>query len=66
MIFSASSPRFANNAGRIAKYFAISLEIENVVKAPRVISNCLPIVTMSINLVGSLSKSTMLAASLAA
>ena len=50
----------------IAKYLAMSLAIENVVNAPRVISNCLPIVTKSINLVGSESKSTILAASFAA
>src|SRR5258708_7607062 len=31
-----------NMAGRIAKYLAISLAIEKVVSAPRVISNCLP------------------------
>ena len=50
----------------MAKYFATSLAIENVVRAPRVMSSCLPISTTSINLVGSLSKSTMLPASLAA
>jgi hypothetical protein len=53
-------------AGRIAKYFATSFAIENVVSAPRVISNCLPIWTISINFVGSLSRSTMLPASRAA
>ena len=37
----------------IAKYFATSLAIENVVSAPRVISSCLPISTMSMSLVGS-------------
>ena len=36
----------------IAKYFATSLAIENVVSAPRVISSCLPISTISISLVG--------------
>ena len=42
----------ANIAGMIAKYFATSFAIENVVSAPRVISNCLPISTISISLVG--------------
>src|SRR3954449_11755402 len=55
-----------NMAGMIAKYFATSLAIEKVVSAPRVISNCLPISTISISLVGSLSRSTMLPASRAA
>ena len=50
----------------IAKYFATSLAIENVVSAPRVISSCLPISTISMSLVGSESRSTMLPASLAA
>src|SRR5260370_76962 len=50
----------------IAKYFATSLAIENVVRAPRVIRSCLPIATISISLVGSLSRSTMLPASRAA
>src|SRR5215831_8342522 len=55
-----------NAAGIMAKYFATSLATENVVIAPRVISNCLPMATTSINLVGLESRSTMLAASLAA
>ena len=55
-----------NIAGRIAKYFATSLDRENVVSAPRVMSSCLPISTMSISLVGLESRSTMLPASLAA
>ena len=55
-----------NIAGRIAKYFATSLATENVVSAPRVISSCLPISTMSMSFVGSESRSTMLPASLAA
>jgi len=55
-----------NNAGTMAKYFARSLAIENVVNAPRVISSCLPTSTTSISFVGSLSRSTMLPASLAA
>ena len=38
----------------IAKYFATSLAIEKVVSAPRVISNCLPIATTSMSLVGLL------------
>ena len=56
----------ANAAGMIAKYLAMSLEIENVVSAPRVISICLPISTTSISLVGFESRSTMLPASFAA
>ena len=56
----------ANNAGTIAKYFATSFVTEKVVSAPCVISNCLPISTTSMSLVGSLSRSTMLPASLAA
>ncbi len=36
----------------IAKYFATSFAIENVVSAPRVISNCLPISTISMSFVG--------------
>src|ERR1035441_5176393 len=55
-----------NKAGTIAKYLATSFAIENVVNVPRVINNCFPISTISINLVGSLSRSTMLPASLAA
>ncbi len=42
----------ANAAGMIAKYLARSLAIENVVREPRVISNCFPISTISISLVG--------------
>ena len=53
-------------AGMIAKYLAMSLAIENVVSAPRVMSSCLPIATMSMSLVGSESRSTMFPASLAA
>ncbi|CAB3775156.1 hypothetical protein LMG29542_08538 [Paraburkholderia humisilvae] len=56
----------ANAAGMIAKYFATSLAIENVVSEPRVISICLPISTISISLVGFESRSTMLPASFAA
>src|SRR5437016_2068694 len=55
-----------NIAGMMAKYLATSLAIEKVVKAPRVISNCLPMATTSMSLVGLLSRSTMLPASLAA
>ena len=55
-----------NRAGTIAKYLATSLAILKVVSVPRVISNCLPISTISISFVGSLSKSTILPASLAA
>ena len=50
----------------MAKYLATSLAMEKVVSAPRVISSCLPISTISISLVGSLSRSTMLPASRAA
>jgi potassium-transporting ATPase ATP-binding subunit len=45
---------------------ATSLAIEKVVSVPRVISNCLPISTISISFVGSLSRSTILPASFAA
>src|SRR6266446_4574511 len=50
----------------MAKYLATSLAILNVVSAPRVIKSCLPTSTTSISLVGLESRSTMLAASLAA
>ncbi len=50
----------------MAKYLATSLAMLNVVSAPRVISSCLPISTISISLVGFESRSTMLPASLAA
>ena len=53
-------------AGRIAKYLAMSLAIENVVSAPRVISSCLPTSTISMSFVGLESRSTMLPASRAA
>ena len=53
-------------AGRIAKYLAMSLAIENVVSAPRVINSCLPTSTISISFVGLESRSTMLPASRAA
>ena len=55
-----------NIAGMIAKYFAMSFAIENVVSEPRVISSCLPISTISMSFVGFESRSTMLPASLAA
>ena len=55
-----------NIAGMMAKYLATSLAIEKVVSAPRVISSCLPMATISMSLVGSLSRSTMLPASRAA
>ena len=55
-----------NIAGRIAKYLATSLAIENVVRQPRVISSCLPTSTTSSSLVGLESRSTMLPASRAA
>ncbi|CAM5645898.1 hypothetical protein STENM223S_11112 [Streptomyces tendae] len=68
MTLSLSRPGWtaAKSAGMIAKYLATSLAMENVVSAPRVISNCLPISTISMSLVGSESRSTMLPASLAA
>src|SRR5512140_12216 len=50
----------------IAKYFATSLAIENVVSAPRVTSICLPTSTISSSFVGFESRSTMLPASFAA
>ncbi len=53
-------------AGRIAKYLATSLAIENVVSAPRVMSSCLPTSTISMSFVGLESRSTMLPASRAA
>ena len=56
----------ANAAGMMAKYLATSLAMLNVVSAPRVISSCLPISTISMSLVGLESRSTMLPASLAA
>ena len=55
-----------NIAGMIAKYFATSFAIENVVSDPRVMSSCLPISTISMSFVGFESRSTMLPASLAA
>ena len=61
-----SGTAIMNRAGIMAKYFATSLAMENVVKVPQVINNCFPISTISINFVGSLSKSTMFPASLAA
>ena len=68
IILSAPNSGMAtiNKAGTMAKYFATSLAIEKVVRVPRVISSCFPISTISINLVGSLSRSTILPASLAA
>ena len=55
-----------NMAGIIAKYFATSFATEKVVKEPLVIRSCFPISTTSRIFVGSESRSTMLAASLAA
>src|ERR1700730_5197867 len=55
-----------NIAGMITKYFATSFVIEKVVSDPRVIRSCLPTSTTSISFVGSLSRSTMFPASLAA
>src|SRR5512144_1235532 len=53
----------AKAAGMMAKYLATSLAMLKVVSAPRVIRSCLPISTISISLVGLLSRSIMLAAS---
>jgi hypothetical protein len=53
-------------AGMIAKYFATSLAMLKVVSAPRVMSSCFPISTISMSFVGLLSRSTMLPASRAA
>src|SRR6478672_8768981 len=50
----------------MAKYFATSLAIEKVVRAPRVMRSCLPISTISMSLVGLESRSIMLPASRAA
>ena len=47
----------------MAKYLATSFEMLKVVSEPRVINSCLPISTISISLVGLLSRSIMLAAS---
>ena len=68
IIFKASNPGYKvmNSTGIIAKYLATSLAIEKVVKLPLVINNCFPIRTISINLVGEESKSTIFPASLAA
>ena len=55
-----------NMAGIIAKYFAISFAMENVVREPLVIKSCFPISTTSRILVGSESRSTIFAASFAA
>ena len=55
-----------NIAGMMAKYLATSLAMLKVVSAPRVISSCLPISTISMSFVGLESRSTMLPASLAA
>ncbi len=68
MIFNPCKAGIAvmNKAGMMAKYFATSFAILKVVKVPRVINNCFPISTTSINLVQSLSKSTIFPASFAA
>src|SRR6266516_8125211 len=67
-MFSLARPGITaeNMAGIMAKYLATSLVMENVVSEPRVISNCLPISTISMSLVGLESRSTMFPASLAA
>src|SRR3989442_547000 len=64
--FSSAGYVVANAAGMIAKYLATSFAMLNVVKAPRVISICLPVSTTSRSFVGFESRSTMLPASLAA
>lgn len=68
MTLSLSSDGYAtaNMAGMIAKYFATSLAMEKVVRAPRVMRSCLPISTISMSLVGLESRSTMFPASFAA
>ena len=67
MLSALSSGKTVTNiAGTMAKYFATSFAIEKVVIEPRVMSSCLPIAMTSSSLVGSESRSTMLAASLAA
>ena len=53
-------------AGITAKYLPMSFASEKVVNAPRVMSICLPIRTMSMSFAGLESRSTMLAASRAA
>src|SRR5208282_4613397 len=53
-------------AGMMAKYFATSLAMLNVVSEPRVMRSCLPISMISMSFVGFESRSTMLPASLAA
>src|ERR1017187_8927836 len=67
MIFSgAMAGNVAINiAGMMAKYFATSLAMLNVVSEPRVMSICLPISMISMSFVGFESRSTMLPASLA-
>src|SRR5674536_402304 len=62
----ASGIAAAKIAGMIAKYLATSLTMLNVVMAPRVIRSCFPIDTTAISFDGSLSRSTMFAASFAA
>ena len=54
MMFKAARPgyRLMKIAGIMAKYLAMSLAMEKVVRLPRVISSCLPIRTISISLVG--------------
>src|SRR4029450_5918776 len=68
MMLSVSSTGYvvANAAGMIAKYLATSLGMLHVVRAPRVISICLPVSTTSRSFVGFESRSIMLPASLAA
>ena len=68
MTFRAESCGMAsmNMAGMMAKYLATSLAMEKVVNAPLVMISCLPISMISISFVGSLSRSTILPASLAA
>jgi len=56
----------SEHGGNNGENFATSLATENVVSAPRVISNCLPISTISMSFVGFESRSTMLPASFAA
>ncbi len=66
MFNAMSSGIVAKSTGIIAKYFATSFAMLNVVTAPRVMSSCFPSMTTSIILAGLDSRSTMFAASFAA
>ena len=68
IMLSVEKPGYSpiKSTGIMAKYFATPFAIENVVKLPLVIKNCLPMWTISISFVGEESKSTVLPASFAA